>query len=69
MLQTLVLKLELLTKFPGLSFSRYHGRRTLCHIRYFAARDINSSALGVHKSVALPLFHSFIKQAIAGDRL
>ena len=40
-----------------------------CHIRYFAAHDINSSALGEQKSVALPLFHSFIKQAIAGDRL
>ena len=61
--------LELLTKFPRHSFSRYHGRRTLCHIRYFAAHDINSSALGEQKSVALPLFHSFIKQAIAGDRL
>ena len=69
MLQTLGLTLELLTKFPRLSFSRYHGRRTHCHIRYFAAHDINSSSLGEQKSVALPLFHSFIKQAIAGDRL
>ena len=41
----------------------------MSHPLNFAAHDINSSALGEHKSVALPLFHSFIKQAIAGDRL
>ena len=68
MLQILGLTLELLTKFPRLSFSRYHGRRTQCHIRYLAARDI-SSGLGEQKSAAHPLFHSFIKQAIAWARL
>ena len=68
MLQTLGLTLELLTTFPRLSFSRYHGRRTQCHIRYLAAHDI-SSALGEQKSAALPLFHSFIKQTIAWARL